>query len=48
MAITFFLEHFVYEPLLVCLFHRRRIVRHRGGYFYDIRIGEGYDEVTEK
>lgn len=47
MGITFFIEHFIYEPILICLFHNKRAVKHRGGYYYDIRLGEAYTEVTE-
>lgn len=39
MAICFFFEHFIYEPIIVALFHNREAMKNRGGYYYDIRLG---------
>lgn len=39
-GIVFALEHFIYEPLLVVLLGNNRFVRMRGGFYYDIKLGE--------
>lgn len=42
MGITIVLDQFIFEPLLIALFGDREIVRIRGGYFYDFKLGESY------
>ena len=47
MGIVFFLEHFLMEPLMLLCFHRRELFKNRGGYYYDHRLGQLYQEVND-
>jgi hypothetical protein len=39
-AIAIVIYHFIYEPLLVLFFGNTKLVRMRGGFYYDIKLGE--------
>ncbi len=47
MGAVFFLEHFLMEPLLLLCFHDKTLFRKRGGYYYDHRLGQLYQEVND-
>jgi hypothetical protein len=39
MGIVFILEHLIFEPILALCFGDRQIVRNRGGFFYNFKLG---------
>ena len=47
MAVIFVWEYFIFEPILVAIFHNSNAVKNRGGYYYDFKIGEAYLAVTD-
>lgn len=42
MFVTFAIEHFIYEPILISCFGDKQLVRERGGSFYNFRLGEAF------
>jgi len=47
MGIVFAIEYFIYEPILLLLFHDKTIVRNRGGYYYNYQLGQLFEETSE-
>jgi hypothetical protein len=47
MGVVFVLEHFIGEPIIIILLQNTKLIRKRGGYFYDSRLGEAFLEVNE-
>ena len=47
MAIVFVLDYLIVEPILILIFKGKEAMKQRGGFYYDIRLGESYEEVTE-
>ena len=39
MILVFFLEYFVFDPILIAIFKNRDFLKFRGGYYYDIPLG---------
>ena len=47
VTIAWVLDHFVWEIILAAAFGGSRIVRMRGGYYYDVRLGMAHYAIAD-